>query len=102
LGPEESGRVLVTGWFGFSGSRAAPAARVHPLGGMLGVGVVVWLGPALTILLVGGPRLLGGFAWWCGLLGVSGGRWGRWSCPYFENCIVDASIFVVFCCVTSY
>ena len=27
---------------------------------------------------------------------------GWCSCPYFENCIVDASIFVVFCCVTSY
>jgi hypothetical protein len=74
LGPEESGRVLVTGWFGFSGSRAAPAARVSPCGGMLGVGVVVWLGPALTILLVGGPRLPGGFAWWCGVLA---GKW--WS-----------------------
>ena len=65
------------------------------------VGVVVWLGPALTKLL------------------VVGSRWGvlfpfasvfprvvvvriRCSCPYFENCIVDASIFVVFCCVTSY
>jgi hypothetical protein len=34
--------------------------------------------------------------------GGAGGGWGWCSCPYFENCIVDASIFVVFCCVTSY
>jgi hypothetical protein len=28
--------------------------------------------------------------------GVVGGGCGWCSCPYFENCIVDASIFVVF------
>ena len=63
-------------------------------------GVVVWLGPALTKLLVmasvsGVFSLVG----CCPRVVVVQG----WcSCPYFENCIVDASIFVVFCCVTSY
>jgi hypothetical protein len=56
--------------------------------------VVVWLGPAFTKLLVGmfdlGVVSLG----WV-FLDVSGGC-GWCSCPYFENCIVDASIFVVF------
>jgi hypothetical protein len=49
-----------------------------------------WLGPALTKLLVGlldgcVVSLDGGFSgvWWL---------WGWCSCPYFENCIVDASI----------
>ena len=64
------------------------------------VGVVVWLGPAFTKLLVV-VSLLGVFSLVGLLLDVSGG-WGWCSCPYFENCIVDASIFVVFCCVTSY
>ena len=66
----------------------------------IAVGVVVWLGPAFIKLrvMVFCP---GVFALVGALFDVSGG-WGWFSCPYFENCIVDASIFVVFCCVTSY
>ena len=59
--------------------------------------MVVWLGPALTKLRVG-LSSLGVFSLGLEVLDVSGGL-GRFSCPYFENCIVDASIFVVFCCV---
>ena len=66
------------------------------LGGWWLVGVVVWLGPAFIRLLclVGVCRVvfLDG-----GLLVLVSGGWGWCSCPYFENCIVDASIFISFC-----
>ncbi len=53
-------------------------------------GWVWWLGPAVTKLLV--VCLMGVlFPWMVGLSGVWWGL-GRCSCPYFENCIVDASI----------
>jgi hypothetical protein len=57
-------------------------------------GVVVWLGPALTKPLVM-AFVLGVFSLVWVLFDV-GGVQGWCSCPYFENCIVDASIFVVF------
>jgi hypothetical protein len=66
----------------------------HLLHQSFGVGVVVWLGPVFTKPLVM-ILLLGVFSLGGGLFGVGGGC-GWCSCPYFENCIVDASIFVVF------
>ena len=71
----------------------------NPFVGLL-VGVVVWLGPAFTKLLVVVPGWGGFSPVWALSVGSGGSGWC--SCPYFENCIVDASIFVVFCCVTSY
>ena len=96
LGPEESGRPeLFSGCSGFSGSLAAPAGAFWVM-----VGVVVWLGPAFTKLFWSG--VCSGVFFPRADAGGAGGGWGWCSCPYFENCIVDASIFVVFCCVTSY
>jgi hypothetical protein len=88
LGPEESGlthrtlRVLGVGSV-LLGSRAA-----------LTVGLVWWVAGAGSHQTVGvgvcsgcvvslGWVLAVADRWW---------MWGRWSCPYFENCIVDASI----------
>ena len=97
LGPEESGRPGVSGCSGFSGSLAAPT--VYPFGDCGWCGGVAGASLHQTVLV------------WCLFRGVfslgvdaggAGGGWGWCSCPYFENCIVDASIFVVFCCVTSY
>jgi hypothetical protein len=48
LGPEESGRISSERWTGFSGSLATPVGSLRIVSG-----VVVWLGPALTKLLVG-------------------------------------------------
>jgi hypothetical protein len=79
LGPEESG--LNPEGFGTVSSRVTVT---------LGFWCGGWLGPALTKLLVGSlsgcvVSLGGGFGgvWW---------MWSWFSCPYFENCIVDASI----------
>ena len=48
LGPEESGRLSFGERIGFSGSLTTPVAGSL----RIGIGVVVWLGPALTKLLV--------------------------------------------------
>jgi hypothetical protein len=56
----------------------------------LGVGVGVWLGPAFTKLLVG---FLGLGVFSLDREDFRGKWWFRVGyCPYFENCIVDASI----------
>jgi hypothetical protein len=86
LGPEESGWVSSEVRTGFSGSLLCWDLCGFWCGG--------WLGPAFAILLVG-FWVLGVVALVFGVLAVSGGC-GWFSCPYFENCIVDASIFVVF------
>jgi hypothetical protein len=97
LGPEGSGRPVYRVVLVFLGH------LLHRLCIPLGivVGVVVWLGPAFIKLFWSG--VCSGVCFPSGWMpGGAGGGCGWCSCPYFENCIVDASIFVVFCCVTSY
>jgi hypothetical protein len=83
LGPEKSGLLPLVGeldWLSLGHGHIECE-----------LGVMMWLGPALTKLLVLGA---------CGCVvslrvaRVSGKWWFRvrCSCPYFENCIVDASI----------
>lgn len=66
--------------------------------------VGVWLGPVFIKPLV--MVFLLGVVALVGMVSEVGGGCGWCSCPYFENCIVDASIFVAnvlfLCCVTSY
>lgn len=86
LGPEESG--LANGSFGVRGLGLFLLG--HGCTGSLRIWCVWWLGPALTKL------RWGSFFWVC----CFPGGWvlrcvvvrGWCSCPYFENCIVDASI----------
>ena len=86
LGPEESGRLSSENGSVFLGH--------YYTGIFADLGVAVWLGPVFTKPLVM-ILLLGVFSLVGGLFDVGGGC-GWCSCPYFENCIVDASIFVVF------
>jgi hypothetical protein len=88
LGPEESGRVSLETWTGFSGS------LLHRLLGLCGSGGWCgWVAGAGSHQTVGvGVLLLGVLFPWGGVFTWQVVVWGWCSCPYFENCIVDASI----------
>jgi hypothetical protein len=89
LGPEESG--LADEPLGVRGLGLVFLG--HGCTGSFGVGCVWWLGPALTKRLVWVSGLGVLFPWF-GCLYWQVVVWGWLSCPYFENCIVDASIFL--------
>jgi hypothetical protein len=89
LGPEESGlthgtlRVLGVG--SVSSRVTSHAGSVELVWWVAGAGShqTVGVGVCSGCVVSLGWVLAVADRWW---------MWGRWSCPYFENCIVDASI----------
>ena len=89
LGPEESGREsLVTRFldrfFWVTKPHRSDLCGSGRDGGVAGAGC--------HQVLVAGCRKRGGFSLVCGESPAVAGGCGRCACPYFENCIVDASI----------